>query len=104
MMIVFLSKAADVLGIEFMGAASKPSNKLPVMGPTAWLAKDVPFSLLEANVNTQVAANQADDTEVDLSIWALPDGTIEQSEAPEVLRRFATDWWAYNLSKKAWKW
>ena len=47
------------------------------MDPTVGLGKDVPFSPLEANFNTQVAATQADDAEVDLSIWALPDETME---------------------------
>ena len=61
----------------------------------------MPFSPLESNANTWVAATQADAAKVDISIWALPDETIEQSEAREVLRQFAAKWWAYNLSKKA---
>ena len=100
---IFLAKAADAIVNEVMGATSWPSTKTP-KGPTVGLTKGVSFSPLEANANTRVAAIQVDDAEVDLFIWALPDETIEQSKAYEALRWFATKWWAYNLSKKAWKW
>ena len=84
------------------GTTLQPFTKVPRV-PTVGLTKDVPFSRLEANADTRVAATQADDAKVDLTTWALPDETIEQSKAREVLRRFAAKWCAYNLSRKAWK-
>ena len=59
---------------------------------------------MEANIDTRATAAQADDAQVDLSTWALPDETPEQAKAREVLRRFAAKWWGYNLSRKAWRW
>ena len=59
-----------------MGPTSEATQRLKVKGPTVGLTKDVAFSLLEVNVDTRVAATQADDAEVDLSTWALPNETL----------------------------
>ena len=98
---VFLTKAADVIVDTVMGTMSQPFPEVSVLGSMVGFSNDVPLLPLEANVTTWVAATQADDSEVDLSIWALPNETIEQSKAREVLRQFVDRWWAYNLSKKA---
>ena len=87
-----------------MGPTSEATQRLKVKGPTVGLTKDVAFSPLEVNVDTRAAATQADDVEVDLSTWALPNETLLQSKAWDVLRRFAVWWWARNLHQKAWKW
>ena len=100
----FLSKAADTIMSEVMGPTSEVTQRLKVKGPTVGLTKDVAFSPLEVNVDTRVAATQADDAKVDLSTWALPNETLAQSKVREVLRRFAVRWWARNLHQKAWEW
>ena len=57
----------------------------PLVVPTPCInvgkTDDVPFTPLEGNVDT---AAQADDAEVDLSTWALPDETQEQAAARQV--------------------
>ena len=68
------------------------------------LTKNIAFTPIEDKVTTRVAASQADDAQIDVSIWALPNETPEQANAREVLRRFAARWWAYHQEKKAWEW
>ena len=69
-----------------MGTMSQPFPEVSVLGPMVGLTKDVSFSPFKANVTTRVDTTQADDSEVELSICALLNETIEQSEAQEVLR------------------
>ena len=57
--------------------------------PMAGLTRDIPFSPMEVKASTCVGAAQADDAEVDLLAWALPEETTEQANARNVLRRFA---------------
>ena len=66
---LFLSKAADASVQEVMGSMVIPEEQAHPIGPTVGLTKDVPFSPMEAKVNTRVIVIQADDAEVDLSIW-----------------------------------
>ena len=40
----------------------------------------------------------------DLSAWALPEETIEQTKARNVLWRFAVQWWSCNIAKEAIAW
>ena len=101
---IFLSKAADVIVEQVMGSRAQPLLDKHDMSPTQGLTQDVPFASMEAKMDTRATATQADDAQVDLSTWALPNETPEQAKAREVLRRFAAKWWAYNLSRKAWKW
>ena len=65
---------------------------------------DIPFSPLEVNATTRVAAAQADDAEVDLSAWSSPSETEEEAHARVILRRFAVRWWAYNLRREDMRW
>jgi len=48
---------------------------------------DIPFSHLEVNATTRVAAAQANDAEVDLSAWSSPSETEEEAHARVILRR-----------------
>jgi len=59
---------------------------------------------MEVKASTRVGAAQADDAEVDLSAWALPEETIEQANARIVLWRVAVRWWARNIAKEALTW
>ena len=99
---IFLSKAAEAIARQVLGTA----QFIEVRGkPTvAGLTKNITFTPMEDNVTTRIAASQADDAQIDLSIWALPNETPEQANAREVLRRFAARWWAYHQEKKAWEW
>ena len=101
---IFLSKAADTIVQEVMGLKVRPLLDKDEMGPTLGLTQDVPFASMEANIDTRATTTRADDAQADLSTRALPNGTLEQVKAREVLRMFAVKWWAYNLSRKAWKW
>jgi hypothetical protein len=87
---------------------SKQSHPLEVessfSAPMAGLACDVPFSSVEIKASTRVGATRADDAEVELSAWALPDKTDEQVHARNVLRRFAVRWWACNIGYEAMSW
>ena len=98
---IFLSKAAETIVEEVISTRVEPRADEKVVGPMVGLTLEVPFASLEANADTQVTATQADDAEVDVSTWALPNKTLQQAKAREVLRRFAAKWWAYNLSRKA---
>ena len=88
-----LSKQSHPLEVE-------SSFSAPMMGFTC----DVPFSSMEIKASTCVGAAQADDAEVDLSVWALPDKTDEQMHARNVLWRFAVGWWARNIGNEAMSW
>jgi hypothetical protein len=88
-----LSKQSHPLEVE-------SSFSAPMMGLTC----DVPFSSMEIKASTCVGAAQADDAEVDLSVWALPDKTDEQMHARNVLWRFAVGWWARNIGNEAMSW
>jgi len=64
---------------------------------------NIPFSPLEVNATTRVAAAQAGDAEVDLLAWSSPSETEEGAHARVVLRRFAVHfrrepmrWWNCN--------
>jgi hypothetical protein len=87
---------------------SKQSHPLEVessfSAPMVGLTCDVPFSSMEIKASTCVGATQADDTEVDLSAWALPDKTDEQVHARNVLWCFAIQWWARNIRNEAMSW
>jgi len=72
--------------------------------PMAGLTRDIPFSSMEVKALTRIGAAQADDAEVDLLAWALPEETIEQANARIVLRRVAVRWWARNIAKEALTW
>jgi hypothetical protein len=76
----------------------------PNPSPMVGLTWDVAFTPMEAKATTCIAAAQADDAEVDLSAWAFPGETLEQARARDVLRHFAVQWWASNLSKEAMHW
>ena len=64
---------------------SKQSHPLEVessfSAPMVGLTCDVLFSSMEIKASTCVGAAQANDAEVDLSAWALPDKTDEQVHA-----------------------
>ena len=66
--------------------------------------KDIPFSPLEKTADVRMEAACADDAEIDLSTWALPNETIAQSKARACLRQVAVKWWSWSkISKvKAW--
>jgi hypothetical protein len=66
--------------------------------------RDIPFSPMEIKASTCLGAAQADDAEVDLLAWALPDEMNEQANARNVLRRLAVRWWARNIAKEAYSW
>ena len=78
---LFLSKAADAIVQEVMGSMVIPEEQVHLLGPTIDLTKDVLCSPMEVKVNARVAATQADDAEVDLAIWALPEETLKQTKA-----------------------
>ena len=80
-----------------------PSKLKPGTG-TFGSTQDIKFSSLEANVSTRVAATQADEAEVDLLVWALPNETPLQARARATLRNFAVKWWAMNLEREAKAW
>ena len=65
---------------------------------------NIPFSPLEVNATTRVAAAQAGDAEVDLSAWSSPSEMEEEAHARVILRWFAVHWWAYNLCREAMQW
>jgi hypothetical protein len=46
----------------------------------------------------------SDDQEVDLATWTMPDEMPEQTEARDVLQRFAAKWWAHYREQKAMEW
>jgi len=51
--------------------------------------RDIPFSPMEVKASTRLGAAQADDAEVDLLAWALPDETNKQANARNVLWHLA---------------
>jgi len=101
----FLGKAADAIAavVFHEHVAAKP---LAASAPRIKVGKtdDVPFTPLEGNVDTRLAAAQADDAEVDLSTWAMPGETQEQAAARKVFRSVALRWWKWHKTQKAWKW
>jgi hypothetical protein len=70
----------------------------------AGMSSDVPFSALEEAAEVRAAAACPDDAEVDVSVWAADDETLEQSQARSVLRRFAVKWWIKFKCKQADHW
>ena len=52
----------------------------------------------------RVKAAQTDEAEVDTSHWALPNETIEEAKAHQVLRQFAVRWWAKHQEKLTYDW
>ena len=68
------------------------------------ITTEIPFSPLEREVESKVTAATADDAEVNLSQWALPNETEEQARARVVLRRLAAKWWRHYQEKLARKW
>ncbi len=80
------------------------ATRPPGTSITVGLTRDIAFSPMEERVETRVAAAQADDAEVDLSNWAMPNETPEQAAARNVLRRLVVRWWADFKTKQAWTW
>ncbi len=72
--------------------------------PMAGLTCDVLFSSMEIKASTCVGAAQANDAEVDLSAWALPDKTDEQVRVRNVVQCFVARWWAHNIANEAMSW
>ena len=68
------------------------------------LTTDVPFSPLEQAVSTRLTAAKADNAEVDLSLWALPEESEEETRARAVLRRFALRCWVRMQERSACAW
>ena len=73
----FLTQAS----VAMLGDAHVTPSKLKPGTGTSGLTRDIKFSSLEANVSTRVAATQADEAEVDLLVWALPNETPLQARA-----------------------
>jgi hypothetical protein len=96
---VFVEVAAEgILG------PGKPRTQAPLFGiksPTVGMTKDVSFCPSRTRLSVRLQAAMADDREVDLTTWDLPDETLEQAHACKVLRRFVAKWWAYNIERKA---
>ena len=85
---IFLHKAADNVVEEVMGYKNKASPLDTTPGVVVGLTCDVRVTAIEARVDTRVAAAQADDTQVDLSIWALPNDTSEVAHAKKMSCNF----------------
>ena len=49
-------------------------------------------------------AARADDADVELEYWALPNETPKQTLARTCLRKFAHVWWVMNLTREAYAW
>ena len=77
-----------------------PSHKGVIRGFTA----DVPVGALEREADAKLASATADDTEVDLTQWALPAGTPEESKSRAVLCRFAARWWFHYQERNVRAW
>ena len=60
--------------------------------------------LMELKGIQRAKAALADDAGVELSYWALPNETPEQTKARHLLRVFAHLWWVYNLAREAYAW
>lgn len=68
-------------------------------------SSDILFKPLEEMAEVRAEAACPDDSEIDLSTWALPHETpSEIANARSVLPRFAVKWWAYYQTKKALEW
>jgi hypothetical protein len=61
----------------------------PNLSSMVGLTWEVAFTPMEGKATTCVAAAQADNTEVDLSAWALPGETLKEARARDVLWRLA---------------
>jgi hypothetical protein len=59
------------------------------------MSTDVPFSTLEEAALVRAQAACWDDTDIDLSNWAMPDEAPEQTHSRHILHRFTVKWWAY---------
>jgi len=94
----FVFHACSLFDLTDDGPADETTNG------EAGLTADVKYSPLELNVETRAVAARADDAEVDLSQWALPDESAEVAHARVVLRRFAVRWWAHYQTRQARKW
>ncbi len=80
-------------------ADAEPTIELPPRDVV--LTSEIPFSPLELKEASQAGAAKADDEDIDLSIWALPNETKAQRDARVVLRRFSTHWWIHHQAKVA---
>ena len=87
-----------------LGDAHVTPSKLKPGTGTSGLTRDIKFSSLEANVSNRVATTQADEAEVDLLVWALPNKTPLHARAQATLQKFAVKWWAMNLEREAKAW
>lgn len=122
----FLSAAADAFILDAFPPS--PLGTAPLsreVGKT----DDVPFNTMESKVETRLAATQADDAEVDLSTWAIPEELPPSDGARDLgldwfylsnlspaeqrakitssrtkLRSVAVKWWACNHRRKAYEW
>jgi hypothetical protein len=99
----FVQAMCDAILLKLQGGVIIP-GKDKVTGGLKGLTRDIAFSPLEEKATTWVVAAQADFAEVDLVAWSLPSETREEAKARVVLRRFVSQWWAYNLAKEAMQW
>eukprot|EP00804_Cyclotella_cryptica_P005665 CCRYP_000031-RA/>CCRYP_000031-RA protein AED:0.42 eAED:0.37 QI:0/0/0/1/1/1/2/0/485 len=99
---VFLSAAAD--GMLGEGKLLPRATGILANSPHVGLMSAVKFSPMEQRAAVRLHAAMSDDREVDLTTWAMPDETPEQTEAREVLRRFVFKWWTHYQERKAMEW
>eukprot|EP00956_Cyclotella_meneghiniana_P001321 scaffold1440_cov23-Cyclotella_meneghiniana.AAC.2 len=64
----------------------------------------VKLGLLETKGIQRAKAALPDDAGIELSYWALPNETDQQTHARALLRNFAHLWWVYNLAREAYAW
>jgi len=72
--------------------------------PTTTGDNQQPLGPMELKGIQRAKAALADDAGVELSYWALPNETEQQTMARHLLRVFAHIWWVYNLEREANAW
>jgi hypothetical protein len=78
---------------------------VPLVVPIkAGKSEDIPFSPMEQSAEVRAEAACPDDAEIDTSIWAPNDETLEQAHARAALRRLAVKWWSNYHVRLAESW
>jgi hypothetical protein len=99
----FVQAVCNAILLDFYNGAVHPPEQEPRSG-TKGFVSDIPFSPLEAEVTTPVAAAQTNFAEVGRTAWSSPLEMEEEAQRRVELWQFAAHSWANYLERDAMRW
>ena len=91
--------------LSFLWKQAFPEGTATASGIQPMIMSYKSAGVMEEETNARhLKAVKADNAQVDFSMWALPNETLKQAWAREVLRKYLHRWWNARLRREAFEW